>query len=71
MSFKKFMQEVDQLCIKTLNMSVYCFEDHPWRSNYEDEMDPGTALYYMLEENGYVQRYPDLLLQFAEESRIV
>ena len=71
MSFKKWMTEVDRLCIKVTDLSTSDFEDHSWRSNYEDELTPGEALFYFFEETGHLRRYPELFSQYIEKSEII
>jgi len=70
MSFKSYMNKVDKLCVKVTGLTTSDFEDYAWRSNFDDEVPPGVALYYFLEDNGYVQRYPEIFSQYVEASEI-
>jgi hypothetical protein len=71
MSFKQWMDQVNELSYKTISLSVYDLEDYCWRDSYEGEMSPGEALYDFLEGNGYVQRYPELFYDFIEDCEVV
>lgn len=69
-NFKKWFKKVNELCTKVTGLSVTDFEDYAWHSNFEDELSPGTALYYFFEENGYMRRYPEIFEAYHEESEI-
>jgi len=71
MGYIQWLAEADKLCVKTVGIGVTDIEDYSWRSAYDDGQKPGEALYYCLEDNGYVARYPELLSQFVEQSEIV
>lgn len=70
MNFRTWMKQVDELCSRVVGVSASTMEDYRWRDSFEDELSPGQALYYFLEENGYVRRYPEIFNKFVEDSEV-